>query len=350
MSADLSSPGSAGVSYVTHSEEPGAEEPLIKLLAFQQEAFWSAHRELWLCCRRQAGKSFLFGCKALSWMMLAPGDAVFIINASLLMGRENILKETEVFMSVLEAYTKIVERAGMQLSLHEVDYTALGRDQREHLRRESAPIPDMDVATMAGLFEANALEARIWHSRTQYSRSRVVAANPATARGYTGHKLVDEAGFIADYEALDDAIEAISARNPRFNTWRATTPPLDASHPVFAELCPAADKVWVPCARGNWYETPDGIPVLRVDAHDAELAGILMYGRKGREPISIEAAREQARNKAHFDRNYLLKFVAGGMAAVPRHLLINAQCLVPEGCGLALDLGEIGDVRGAAAA
>ena len=316
------------------------QEPLIKLLEFQQEAFWAAFRELWLLCRRQAGKSFLFACKALSWMMQQAGDAVFIINASLLMGRENIMKEAEVFGTVLEGYARLVEQAGMQMSLHDVEYEARGKDQREYLVRESGPLPDVDPATLAGLFEANALEARIYHSRTRYSRSRVVAANPATARGYTGHKLIDEAGFIGDYEALEDAIEAISARNPRFNTWRATTPPLDSSHPTFGELCPPADRVFEPNARGNWYETADGIPVLRVDAYDAELAGIRMYGRKSRDPISIAEARRQARNKGHFDRNYLLKFAPGGQAAVPRHLLINAQMALPDG-GIALDLGEL---------
>lgn len=319
----------------------------IKFLPFQEVAFWFDGRELWLVFRRQAGKSYLFAAKALSLMIQTAGDAVFIINASLLMGRENIMKEAEVFASVLDAYTRLLAEAGMGITMHEVEYTAEGKDQRERMVRESKPIPDIDVATLAGLFEANALEARIWHSNTQYSRSRVVAANPATARGYTGHKLIDEASFIAEYEALEDAIEAISSRNPRFITWRATTPPLDQAHPTFSEICPPADKVFEPNARGNWYETADGIPVLRVDAHDAELAGLRMYGRKGKEPISIAEARKQARNKDHFDRNYLLKFVSGGTAAVPRHLIVNAQSIEPAG-GLALDLGEIGDVREAA--
>lgn len=326
--------------------------PMISLLAFQDEAFWAEFREMWLLFRRQAGKSYIFASKAWSLMMKHPGAAVFIINASLMMGRENIMKEAEVHHTVLEAYTAMLARGGMGLTLHEVKYAAVGRDQRESLQSESKPIPDMDVATLAGLFEANALEARVWHSNTRYSRSRVVAANPATARGYTGHKLIDEAGFIEEYEALEDAIEAISARNPEFVTWRATTPPLDSTHPVFAELCPPADMVFTPNARGNWYRTTaedgEGVPVLRVDAHDAALAGVLMYGRKGKEPISIAEARKQARNKAHFDRNYLLKFVAGGNAAVPRHLLVQAQSVDPDG-GMALDLGEIGALRDAEA-
>jgi len=323
-------------------------EPLIKLLPFQEEAFNNQERELWLLCRRQAGKSFLFACKALSLMMQTAGDAVFIINASLLMGRENIMKEAEVFASVLEAYTKIVAATGGHLDLREVQYDAVGKEQREVMRKESPPLGGIDAATLAELFESNTLEARLWHSNVTYSRSRVVAANPATARGYTGHKLEDESGFISDYEALQDAIEAISSRDPRYIHWRATTPPLDMTHPVYNELCPPADRTFTPNARGNYYRTKaeegeEGIPILRVDAYDAELAGVKMYGRKSRDPISIAAARKQARNKDHFDRNYLLKFVAGGNAAVARHLLVNAQSIVPfPGCGIAYDLGVVG--------
>lgn len=321
------------------------EEPLIKLLPFQWEAFHSPYRELWLLFRRQAGKSYLFGGKALSLMIQMAGEAVFIINASLLMGRENILKEAEVFGSVVEMFAKMAAAAGCHLDLREAHYKADGKDQREVLVKESPVLPAFDAATLAGLFEANALEARIWHSNTTYSRTRVVAANPATARGYTGHKLEDESGFIGDYEKLQDALEAISSRNPRFIHWRATTPPLDTTHPVYNELCPPADMVFTPNERGNWFKTADDIPVLRVDAYDAELAGVKMYGRKGKEPISVAEARKQARNKDHFDRNYLLKFVAGGTVAVPRHLLVNAQSIVPPpGCGTALDLGEIGDL------
>ena len=357
-------------------------DQLLQFLAFQLEAFEAVFRELWLLFRRQAGKSYLFACKALSLMMQVAGEAVFIINASLLMGRENILKESEVFGGVLEKYAQLVAATGGHLDVREARYKAVGKDQREVLVRESKPLPNFDPATLAELFEANALEARIWHSNTTYSRSRVVAANPATARGYTGHKLEDESGFIGDYEALQDAIEAISSRNPRFIHWRATTPPLDSSHPVYNELAPPADMIFTPNPAGNWYETADGIPVLRVDAYDADLAGVKMYGRKsktnavrealrfpvkggegfnlagqapGEKPalaqaISVAEARRQSRNKDHFDRNYLLKFIAGGLVAVPRHLLIHSQSIVPlPGCGTALDLGEIGDIRGEAA-
>src|SRR5688572_25398811 len=97
-------------------------QPMVSLLAFQEEAFWSDFRELWLCFRRQAGKSYLFACKAMSWMMKYPGDGVFIINASLLMGRENIMKEAEVWQQVLESYARLLKEAGMGLTLHDVEY------------------------------------------------------------------------------------------------------------------------------------------------------------------------------------------------------------------------------------
>lgn len=321
--------------------------PIVNLLPFQAEVFWCAHRSLHLLWRRQAGKSHLFASKALSRMMLMKAHSVFIVNASLLMGQENIMKETQIWVSVLNAFREAVTAAGQELKVYEADYTEKGA-----LKRAREVDTEWDVDTLAGLFEASKLEARVWHSRTVYSRSRVVAPNPLTARGYTGDVLGDEEAFWQEWEAVMDAIEWIIARNPRFIFWKATTPPMDESHPTFSLLMPKRDAFPVN-PRGNWYFTEpegggEGEPVHRCDAFDAEAAGLPIYDMRTKEPLSVEKARSRARNRKTFDRNMLLKFISGGGAAIPRHLLLNAQAVDDGRCGLALDLGELGRMDDAA--
>lgn len=317
-------------------------KPILSLLPPQEEVFWAVHRTLYLLWRRQMGKSYTFAAKALSRMMLRAAHSVFVVNASLLMGQENILKEVAIWATVLDHFRQVAEAAGQELKVYEADYTEEGS-----LRRAREVDCAWDVDTLAGLFENSKLETRIWHDRTRYSRTRVVAPNPLTARGFTGDVLGDEIAFWPEFEAVMDAVEPIIARNPQFIMWLATTPAADETHPTFGLLMPMQDKFPVN-ARGNWYATDDGTPVHRVDAWDGEAAGVPLYDSKTGAAMTVEVAREKARQRKSFDRNFLLKFISGGQAAIARHLLLNAQAVDGGECGLALDLGEMSRLEEAA--
>jgi len=278
-------------------------EPLIKFLQPQEEVFWSVHRILFLLWRRQFGKSFLFGGKALSRMMSMPNHSAFVLSASILMGQENILKEAAVWNILLDHYRKVAEQNGQQLTSN---------------------IDGLGIDDVAEIFEASKLEAKIWHSRTSFSRTRVVAPNPATARGFSGDIFGDEFGFWQDFEAVMDAIEPIISRNPQWIMWMATTPPKDDTHPVYDLLDPGQIQ-FAANPRGNWFETENGYPVHRVDAYDGELAGLPMFHPRSGAAVTVAEAREVALNKVNFDRNYLLKFTASGGSAIPRHCITAAQ-------------------------
>lgn len=253
--------------------------------------------------RRQFGKSFTIGGKAMSRMMTRRNHSVFVVSASILMGQENIRKEVEVWNILQDRYRRIAEANGQKL-------TSNG--------------DGLGVDDLAEIFEASKLETRIWHSNSNYSRTRVVAPNPQTARGFSGDVFGDEIGFWPDFEGVFDAVEPIISRNPEWLMWMATTPPKDDTHPVYDLLDPGEIK-FPATARGNWFETEAGYPVHRLDAYDGELAGLPMFHPRSGEKVSVAEARDLALNKINFDRNYLLKFTASGSSAIPRHLILAAQ-------------------------
>lgn len=278
-------------------------DPIIKFLPPQEEVFWSVLRILILLWRRQFGKSFTFGAKGLSRCMQLKDHSVFYLSASILMGQENILKEVAVWQILLDHYRRAAEAGGQKLTSN---------------------IDGLSVDDIAEIFEASKLETKIWHSRTSYSRTRVIAPNPMTARGFSGDVLGDEFGFWQDFEGVWDAIEPIMSRNPQWIMWLATTPPADDTHAAYEILNPG-DQKFDPNPRGNWFKTETGYDVHRVDAYDGELAGLPLFHPRTGEAVEIEEARKLALNKIAFDRNYLLKFHPSGGAAIPLHLLNAAQ-------------------------
>ena len=285
-------------------------QPLIVFLPPQEEIFWSNFRILFMLWRRQFGKSFTIGGKAMSRMMTRRNHSVFVVSASILMGQENIRKEVEIWNILLDAYRKICEENGLKLTSN---------------------TDGLAIDDVAELFEASKLETRIWHSNSNYSRTRVVAPNPQTARGFSGDVFGDEIGFWPDFEGVFDAVEPIISRNPEWLMWMATTPPKDDTHPVYDLLDPGEIKFPVN-ARGNWFETEAGYPVHRLDAYDGEAAGLPLFHPRSGAPVTIEEARSLALNKINFDRNYLLKFTASGSSAIPRHLITAAQAKGSGGC------------------
>jgi hypothetical protein len=294
-----------------------SEDHLIKFLPPQEEIFWCKLRILFMLWRRQLGKSFTIGGKAMSRMMTMPNHSVFVVSASILMGQENILKEVAVWNILLDHYRKIAEKNGQQLTFNG---DGLGLDD------------------LAELFEASKLETRIWHSRTSYSRTRVVAPNPQTARGFSGDVFGDEIGFWPDFDGVFDAVEPIISRNPLWLMWMATTPPKDDTHTVYDLLDPGQQK-FTPNARGNWFETESGYPVHRVDSYDAELAGVPMFHPRSGVPVSVDEARALALNKVNFDRNYKLAFTTSGGSAIPIHLIRQAQARGVNQC-LGIDITD----------
>lgn len=309
--------------------EPAEDSPIIQFTSPQEEVFWATYRMLWIIWRRQLGKSFLFGSKALDRCMEIPNHMACFVSGSILMGGELIEKEALVWRRLIDAMRIAAHARNLKL-------TTIADDDKGDT---------LDVDAIADLFQHAKLECTIWHTDTSYSRTRVLSPNPATARGFSGDVFGDEVCFWPDFKATMDAVEPIISRNPGWLMWLASSPPADDSHPTFEILQPQRDT-WPANARGNWYHTntedgSEGYPVHRCSAHDAILAGVPLYSLKhAGKKLTIEEAMSEAIDKESFRRNYLLEFLAGGASALGLHDIIAAQQR-GKGKGLALEITDI---------
>lgn len=305
-----------------------APAPLIRLRTYAEDPFWNDAdgMQFWLW-RRQAGKSFTAANKALRRMMTVPGLSSFFVSASVALGTEFVRKESEVWVAVLAEMQRRAEQAGQQLQ-------TFANDKGKALRFDFH-----DIDALSEIFEAQKLETRIYHSRTLYSRSRVIAPNPETAVGWTGDIWLDEVGRMPNFKEVLEAVLPFMSSNPKFRLLAITTPPPDDQHYSWELFAPkVGESEFRPNARGNYYVSQAGYKVHRVDAWDAAAAGISMYDDVTRQPLTPEEHRAKAYDKTAWDRNFALKFITGGQAAVSLNDLNRAMS--GPLCGVALDITE----------
>lgn len=280
--------------------------PLIPLRTYAQDPFWDDDTgiQFWLW-RRQAGKSFTAACKALRRMMMVPGLSSFFVSASVALAAEFIRKEAEVWQKVLAAYREACKQSGQEMHTYS---TANGR---------AVEFDAMNLDDLSEVFEAQKLETRIYHSNTSYSRSRVIAPNPSTAVGWTGDIWLDEVSRMPELKDVLEAVLPFMSSNPQFRLLAITTPAPDDKHYSWEIFAPkAGEDVFTPSARGNYYTSQAGIRVHRVDAWDAQLAGVKLYDDTTRAVVTPEQHRAAAYDKQAWDRNYALKWIKGGSAAL----------------------------------
>lgn len=313
---------------------PGA--PLISLLPFQHAAFWGSddHGLLILLWRRQAGKTHTLSALSLRRMMETPGRLVTYASASLAMGAELTIKESNLWQGAIEKSRDQLVRETAETWQRNL---ATWRDSvgGQHLIESNADNVDLDG--LCDLLDHSKMEVKLWHTNTIFSRTKIIAPNPATARSYSGFVMIDEIGFIRDMKDLWEAMEPIASRQQDFRVVMATTPPADDGHYSFELTVPPegwekpADN-----AAGHWYDSQANVRVHYLDAYDADLAGVKLFDQRTRKPISVDEARAKALDRDAFDRNYLLRFIRGGVCALSLITLKRAmemgrgQCLFSE--------------------
>jgi hypothetical protein len=176
----------------------------------------------------------------------------------------------------------------------------------------------------AEIYEACRLEFRLYHSKSIYSRTKVVALN-AAAVGETGDLLLDEVGRVKNFRDVVEAVMPIIASNPSFRCIYTTTPPPDDTHYSFELLAPPIGAELPVTPTGNWYRSELGVWVLRITAWDAFADGVPLYDDDTGAPLSPEESRAKAHDKDAWDRNYGCRFVLGGTAACGLLQLDTAQ-------------------------
>lgn len=299
------------------------DEPVIKMRSGQRRLFKlvDEYRTIAFVARRQYGKTTTFGNIALKKMMKTKNHTVIFGSAKLNLSREIVRKEASV---IERAISEAIRR--------------LNAGQLMVADAQTGKIPDaLTHDDFAELFEASRLEFRYYHSKTCYSRTKVVALRDDTV-GETGDLMADEVGRIKAWREVYEAIKPIISSNPQFRLLLSTTPPPDDSHYSFEQLCPPPGTIFVPNPEGNVYESVRGMTVLRVDAHDAFLDGVPIYDDKTGEPLSPEESRKRDPDKEAHDRNYGCVFVTGGTAAVSLLTIMESQARgMEDGCVYAED-------------
>jgi phage FluMu gp28-like protein len=269
--APLKNPQSA----IPNPQSPFGQSPICNLpsaISFRpyQRAIFDDHTTgiqilLWA---RQTGKSFTLAAWAVKRLLTRPGRLVTILSNSRSNGIELNRRCAEVCHLLNSAFEQI----------------DLSPDNR---------------------FETFNTETRITING-QTSRIKVLAANPRTARGFSGDLILDEFAFHEDAAAIWEAAEPILASNPDYLCRIASTP--NGKHNMFYRLC-----------------TSSNIPVSRITRTDAFHQGCPVFHPITRQKITPEQARALAQNKRAYDQNYQCQFEDQNMALLTHELITAAE-------------------------
>ncbi|HMJ88459.1 MAG TPA: hypothetical protein VK530_01515 [Candidatus Acidoferrum sp.] len=292
--------------------KPATRQGTLKLRTAQAEYFRGVdlYRLSAFVARRQYGKTTTFAAIALKKMMKKPNHTVVFGSVKLNLAREIVRKEAEIIGKAIRSFQS--------------EQDATERLQLADSAKGNLDLTKMSDDDLADIYEAQRMEFRYFHSRTTYSRTKVVALSASTV-GETGDLMADEVGRAPQWLETWEAIEPIISSNPEFRLTLATTPPPDDAHFSYTMLAPPIGATFPVNKLGNWYKTELGVMVLRVSAYDAWADGIPVYDLSDGKPLSPEEHFRRAFNKDAWRRNYGADFVLGGTAALPAQLLDVAQ-------------------------
>lgn len=149
-------------------------------------------------------------------------------------------------------------------------------------------------------------------------RIKVLAANPRTARGFSGDLILDEFAFHEDSNAIWEAAEPILSSNPEFLCRIASTG--NGKHNMFYRMCngPGASD-------GTPFISTAGFKVSRVTRTAAHRMGVKVYDPNTRQPITPDQARSKALDKRAYDQNYECAFADENMCLLTHELISAAE-------------------------
>lgn len=294
----------------------------LKIRAGQREfeRGMDSHRIVAFLTRRQYGKTTEAARISLKKMMRQAGHTVVFGSVKLDLGREIVRKESEQIQRAFQLAGEIAAKGEGLLRVANVD---TGKEIEEATKGTKGT-KGFTADDFAELYEACRLEFRLYHSRSVYSRTKVVALTP-DAVGETGDLILDEVGRVKKFREVWEAVKPIISSQPQFRCLLTTTPPPDDTHYSFELLAPPLGVEMPVKPEGNWYRSDLGVWVLRVTAWDAAADGVKLYDDDDGSEISPEESRRRDPDKDAWDRNYGVKFVIGGSSACGLLELDTAQ-------------------------
>jgi phage FluMu gp28-like protein len=225
---------------------------LIQFRPYQEQPFLDRESgiAIWFWSR-QIGKSFTLASWIVDRMLSRPGRTITVLSNSRDNGAELNIKVREI----CDMLGQVVDQEDLSEDLKYENMTMVSRIM-------------VDGKT---------------------SRCLVLAANPRTARGFSGDLVLDEFAFHENSHAIWDAAEPILSSNPDYLCRIASTP--NGTQNMFYLMV-----------------TSEYGKVYKVRRSDAFKQGLKIYHPKTRKPITPDEARAVAIDKKSYDQNYELKW------------------------------------------
>lgn len=254
--------------------------PLIKFRPYQAPVFRDRTAGIVLLhWSRQIGKSFTLAAWAVDRLMtqLQKYDRwlITVLSNSRDNGAEFVIKAQEVCNKIGQAMVSV--------------------DESPDLKYENMRMEVRMTVTVDG--------------RERVGRIKVLAANPRTARGFSGDLILDEFAFHEDSNAIWEAAEPILSSNPEFLCRIASTG--NGKHNMFYRMTAMGMDVK---DGGEFCQSAAGFTVSRCSRTAAWRQGVKVYDPNTRQPISPEDARKKAMDKRAYDQNYELAYNDENMA------------------------------------
>jgi len=231
---------------------------------------------------RQIGKSFTLAAWAVDRLLRFPGRLVTVLSNSRDNGAEFVIKCEEICRSLGAAIEDV-----------ELESNADELNDRQDLSE--------DVKYAAMRFEVKITVQGV------VGRIKVLAANPRTARGFSGDLILDEFAFHEDSQAIWEAAEPIISSNPDYLCRISSTG--NGKRNMFYQLV----------SRGD-------IPYNRMRRSDAwQMKALKIHSIISGREITPDEARKQAADKRAYDQNYECTFADENAALLTQELISSAE-------------------------
>lgn len=275
---------------------PGAGAPpkgMIDFREYQKTIFWDNETGvLVLHWSRQIGKSYTLAAWAVNRLLTRPGRLVTVLSNSKSNGGEFMQKCIEVCNRLKKKMAEMGAAVDSADMVPDLEVSPFRMEVR-------ITMPDDDGTTVTG-------------------RIIVLAANPRTARGFSGDLILDEFAFHENSMAIWEAAEPILSSNPDFQCRIASTG--NGKHNMFYRIASGSGP-----SDGKFFLSAQGFTVSRVTRTAAYKMGVKVWDLKNRKSITPDEARAAALDKRAYDQNYECMFADENMTLLTHELICAAQ-------------------------
>lgn len=278
---------------------------------------------------RRCRKSTTAGDIYFQEMSAGPGRTVINCSASLMLGKEAIgmtltaIEQAEILAGEASAVRDSIEsNAAAQGLDFKVANSATGKEYKARLSEQD----------FTELYQARAMELRLYFDRTNFSRELIMAPSVQTFRSYRALVGFDEFGYMPVTMARDliNSADAMMRDTPDRRMLFFCNLSLGDDHPWFEMTMPsgisaATEEDQFPAnADGHLYIGQTGMLVHRVALKDAYQAGHLLYDDEGK-PVTYEQARSFPAMRGGWDVSYALNHKPGGASVIDIVAMVTAQ-------------------------